>query len=158
MKTITLKVRKAYVFDEVKKASEYIGTRLVTEQDPNAFARLRLTDADDLMIERLWQEGCQVCTQVLRRYLVSVSDIAPVGNASDLSKNYVATLEVPDGFETALVPGLESSLTSYVITSTLAKWCIVADRPDAQAYTELSGVCLQDINRKLFKRNRPARA
>lgn len=62
MKTITLKVRKAYVFDEVKKASEYIGTRLVTEQDPDAFARLRLTDADDLMLERLWQEGCQACT------------------------------------------------------------------------------------------------
>lgn len=89
---------------------------------------------------------------------MSVSDIAPVGNAADLSKDYAATLEVPDGFETALMPGLESSLASYVITSALAKWCLVANRPDAQAYTELSNVCLQDINRKLFKRNRPARA
>lgn len=157
MEQVKLTVRKAYVFDEVRKASEYIGKKLVTPQDPDAYARLSLTDADNLMLERLWQEGCQMGIQSLKRYLSSVNDFVTKGNTSDLSKNLEVTLDMPDNFDVNLVPGIESSLSSYIVTTMLAKWCLVANRPDAQAYMELSNVSLQDINKKLFKRNRPVR-
>lgn len=157
MKQVDIKIHKAYVFNEVRKASQYIGQRLVSEQDPGAFTRVGLTEADNLLLERLWQEGCELALQTVRRYLAAHEDTRTPGNGCDLSRDFQAQLAMPDGFDEHLVPGIESSLTSYIVTTMLAKWCMVADKQDAQAYMQLAEVALQDANRKLFKRNRPQR-
>lgn len=156
-KFVTLRVQKPYVFDEVKKASEYMGQKLVTEQDPGAYARVSATDADEVALERFWQEGCGLATQALQRYMVAEGEAPGKGGVRSLSRDYVVTLSLPDGFDEGLSRSLERSLSSYIVTSMLAKWCLLANRADAQAYMDLSGVALQDINRKLYKRNRPSR-
>lgn len=156
-KVVTLTVRKARVFDEVMKTTEYMGKKLVGEQDKGAYVRVAATDADGLMLERFWLEGCGLAAQALRRYAVGECRLSGKGGVPDMAKDYEVTLRLPGGFDAATAPDLERSLFSYIVTTMLSKWCLLANRTDAQAYMELSNVSLQDINRKLFNRKRPER-
>lgn len=72
MKEIELSVNKANVYTEVAKTTAYTGSKM--QDDKEAYSRIFATDEDREMLERFWVEACNGATELLKQFIVTVSD------------------------------------------------------------------------------------
>lgn len=71
---VTLDIYKDEVYTEVAQTSSYAGAKM--DDDPNAYERIFTTDEDKSQLERFWNESCVTFCEIMKRYLVSESDLS----------------------------------------------------------------------------------
>lgn len=70
---VTLDIYKDEVYTEVAQTSSYTGAKM--DDDANAYERIFTTDEDKSQLERFWNESCVTFCEIMKRYLVSESDL-----------------------------------------------------------------------------------
>ncbi len=145
METIAVQVNKKGVYEEVAKATDYTGSKLL-DNDEHARDRILATDEDLAEIGRFWDEAMLVVNERLKAMLVSGISVVD---------SYKATIEVSKAFDKELTGSVESTLQNFFITSIIGQWFRYTNKAEAESYLKQSVDFLDAVERLLYSRKRP---
>jgi hypothetical protein len=155
MKNVTLIVNKAYVYDEVAKTTSYAGAKMMAE-DSTAYDRIFTTDEDRLLLERFWNETCNMVTNRLKPFIISI-DSQPISHGIDLSRDYKVELGLSSSYDDVLTEAINTSLFNFFVAMIVSKWFIVANKAEAESYAVGSAGIMEDVMRKIYYKKKPQR-
>lgn len=184
METITIQIFQDDVYEEVAKATDYTGSKLI---DGDEGARDRILAADDDLAElsRFWEESVLATNENLKEMLVSgrtklISTIAVIDpvptppiistqseNANAVSPvlppvtlgktGYEAVIEVSKSFDKVLTASVQSTLRSFFIASIIGQWFKFANKGEAKDYFTQAADMMETAERLLYSRRKPTR-
>lgn len=179
METITIKIFQDDVYEEVAKATDYTGSKLI---DGDEGARNRILAADDDLAElgRFWEESVLATNENFKEMLVSgktktisltvVEPTTPVlpgdlvmqTSLPDISVSagktgYEAVFEVSKSFDKALTASVQSTLRSFFIASIIGQWFKFANKGEAKDYFMQASDMMETAERLLYSRRKPTR-
>lgn len=143
--SITVTLNKADVDEEVAKATDYTGSKLI-EEDGRARDRILMSDEDQKSLKRFWTEAIDAITERLR-------DI--VANTEDSSTDTKLTIIVSKAYDTTLNSSVQSSLRSFVISHTVGRWFQFANKKESTDYLAQARLDLDKAEHLLYSRRRP---
>lgn len=175
METITIQVLKNDVYEEVAKATDYTGSKLI-DGDENARDRILAADDDLADLGRFWEEAVLAVNENFKEMLVSGStkNISSVSPIAPFSKNdvqeqanipdavimlrpaYEAVIEVSKSFDKTLTPSVQSTLRSFFIASIIGQWFKFANKGEASDYFSQASELLESAERLLYSRKKPS--
>ncbi len=179
METIDIQIMRDEVYEEVAKATDYTGSKLIDGDDT---ARDRILAADDDLAElgRFWDESVLAVNENFKEMLISGSTqnvgglLPPViatstnePEAQAISPDrpiviagkpaYVAKIEVSKSFDKALTASVQSTLRSFFIASIIGQWFKFANKGEAKDYFTQAAEMLETAERLLYSRRKPTR-
>lgn len=177
METITIQIFQEDVYEEVAKATDYTGSKLI---DGDESARDRILAADDDLAElgRFWEESVLATNENLKEMLVSgrtkritptLDPIFPIQPADKpatqaeiaiptLGKvGYEAVIEVSKSFDKVLTASVQSTLRSFFIASIIGQWFKFTNKGEAKDYFSQAADMMETAERLLYSRKKPTR-
>ena len=180
METITIHIFQDDVYEEVAKATDYTGSKLI---DGDEGARDRILAADDDLAElgRFWEESVSATNERLKEMLVSgkttriipiISELETINPTTpDVSAGnvaiqadtavvigktgYAAVIEVSKSFDKALTASVQSTLRSFFIASIIGQWFKFANKGEAKDYFMQASDMIETAERLLYSRRKP---
>lgn len=153
MDIVTVLVDRGDVYEEVAKASDYTGSKLIGE-DEGARDRILATDEDLAEMGRLWDEATAGANDCLKEMLVR-------GGTVDLGsgggKGYEAVLEVSGGYDKELTGSVREALRGFIISYIISGWFAYTNKGEAEVYAARATEWLGMARGLLYTRRRPAR-
>lgn len=183
METIIIRIVRDDVYEEVAKATDYTGSKLI-DGDATARDRILAVDEDLASLGRFWDETCAALNEALKAMLISgrtktfidasegiqkASSTAPSVSetaSGTLDKypevmigkiGYEGRIEVSKSFDKALTDSVESTLRSYFIASIIGQWFKFANKGEASDYLRQAAEMLESAERLLYSRKKPSR-
>ena len=156
MKEVILKVNKAQVYDEGAKTTSYAGLKAMTKDDMASYSRMFTTDEDRMMLERFWNETCDMVTDTLKPFLSSVSEVT-ISHGVELSRDYSITLEMSNSYDERLTESINNSIYSYFVQSITGKWFAFGDKEEVEPYLKGAAAFLTEALQKLYYKKKPVR-
>ena len=156
METITIKVLKKEVYEEVAKATDYTGSKLIHSDDS---ARERILAADDDLADlgRFWDETVLVANESLKEMLVSgETKSAATETLGESIPAYVAVIEVSMSFDKILTESVQSTIRSFFIASIIGQWFKFANKGEAGDYFAQAADMMETAERLLYSRRKPS--
>lgn len=182
METITIQIFQDDVYEEVAKATDYTGSKLIDGDDG---ARDRILAADDDLAElgRFWDESVLAVNENFKEMLVSgktktitlreLNPITPVypNQAGDMAMQalastttqpigktgYEAVIEVSKSFDKTLTASVQSTVRSFFIASIIGQWFKFANKGEAKDYFTQGAEMMETAERLLYSRRKPTR-
>lgn len=152
MISATFTVSKAEVYNEVAKTTSYTGIKMSGDD----YTRIFTTDEDRMMLERFFNEAANGMTDVLKPFLVTVSDTSPL-HCIDLTRNYEVVLELSSSYDENLNGSIESSMFSYFTNFIVGNWYKFANKGETEQYLASAASMVMDIKSKIYYRKKPRR-
>ena len=174
METIEITIYKDDVYEEVAKATDYTGAKLI-DGDANARDRILATDSDLSDLSRFWEEAVLATNERLKEMLVSgatkqvtqfVEAVSKETEAQALPPDhiqvklrtaYVAKLEVSKSFDKELAPSVQSTLRNFFIFSIIGQWYKLANKGEAADNFTQAEEMMSAAERLLYSRKKPTR-
>lgn len=178
METITIQIFQEDVYEEVAKATDYTGSKLI-DGDESARDRILATDDDLAELGRFWDESVLATNENLKEMLVSgrTKRITPIleptypaqGVASEPATQadiavptpgrlgYEAVIEVSKSFDKVLTASVQSTLRSFFIASIIGQWFKFANNGEANDYFTQAADMMETAERLLYSRKKPTR-
>lgn len=154
--TYNIQIGKARVMDEVRKTTEYIGSKSVSEQDPGAYERITAVDANREQLDRYWTEACDGATRALAHWVESVRSQSLTHHPEIGSdRDYLVKLAMPTNWDNAYLPVVNETLLSYLVNSIVAKWLLIVQPDQASAYATLAAGGELQLGQMMLYRKRP---
>lgn len=178
METITIRIFQDDVYEEVAKATDYTGSKLI-DGDDGARDRI-LAGGDDLAeLGRFWEESVLATNENFKEMLVSGgtrlitakqgrvygSDVFAAEPESEAGVaisptgkiGYEAVIEVSKSFDKCLKASVESTLRSFFIASIIGQWFKFANKGEANDYFTQGAEMMETAERLLYSRKKPTR-
>ena len=155
MEAITIQVFKDDVYEEVAKATDYTGAKLI-DGDEKARDRILATDNELSDLGRFWEQSVLATNERLKEMVVS-GTTKEVEEDEEKKTAYVAVLEVSKSFEKELTPNVQSALRNFFITSIIGQWFKFANKGEATDYFTQASDMMNGAERLLYSRKRPPR-
>jgi hypothetical protein len=159
--TITIQIIQDDVYEEVAKATDYTGAKLI---DSDADARDRILAADDDLAElsRFWEESTLAVNEHFKEMLISgksgqIKTTETHGDSRLPPFGYEAVIEVSKSFDKALATSVQSTLRSFFIASIIGQWFKFANKGEAKEYFTQAAEMMETAERLLYSRRKPAR-
>ena len=146
METITISVSQEDVYEEVAKATDYTGAKLINT-DGDARDRIMAADDDLANLGRFWEESVSAANENMKEMLVSGKTIEREGK-----KGYEAEIEVSKAFDKTLSESVQSTIRSF-----LAQWFKFANKGEAKDYFAQASEMMEAAERLLYSRRKPTR-
>lgn len=174
METITIQIFQDDVYEEVAKATDYTGSKLM-DGDESARDRILAADDDLTSLGRFWEEAVFAANENLKEMLVSgrtkqIRAISPDSTipqtgttsvshpiAAAAKTGYEAVIEVSKSFDKALTASVQSTLRSFFIASIIGQWFKFANKGEALDYFTQAAGMMEAAERLLYSRRKPAR-
>lgn len=177
METITINIFKDDVYEEVAKATDYTGSKLI-DGDEKARDRILAADADLDTLGRFWDETVMACNENFKEMLVSgqtksvsyntaeqgVPVVQPRATMGDIALSllptkpaYVAVIEVSKSFDKTLTESVQATIRSYFIAAIIGQWFKFANKGEAGDYFTQAADMLDGAERMLYSRRKPTR-
>ncbi len=151
MATVQIEISRSDVYDEVGKATDYTGSKMISEDDRMARDRVYAGTEDLAMMTRFWNEAIATVNESFKELLVSGSDIE-----SGDKTTYQLLLSVSAAYDAALTQSVQSSIRSFFIMSITGNWFRYTNKPDAAEYLANASAMLQQADRLLYTRRSPS--
>ena len=137
------------VYDEVAKATDYTGSRLV-DADAHTRDRILMGDAEQSDLRRFWEEAVLGVNENFKEMLLSGATVSvEQGDA------YEAVLEVSKSFDKLLTSSIQSVIRSYFISVIIGQWFKLANKAEAADYFAQGTEALEAAERMLYSRKKP---
>lgn len=143
MITVVLTVSKDTVYQEVAKTTAYTGAKM--KDEPQAYDRIPVIEADKVQLDRFWEEACHTATQLFMPFLVT----------TDQEVDYVATLQMSGSYDANLNDSVQGALGSMFINHLIRKWFEVTNRGDLELYQQLEIDALRKLRSMIYYRKKP---
>ena len=154
MEAITIHVLQDEVYEEVAKATDYTGSKLVDADDE---ARDRILAGDDELsdLSRFWDESVLAVNENFKEMLIN-GETKQIESKPGVKKvGYEATIEVSRSFDKVLTSSVQSTLRSFFIASIIGQWFKFANKGEANEYFTQSTEMIEAAERLLYSRKRP---
>lgn len=151
METITIQIIQDDVYEEVAKATDYTGSKLI-DGDENARGRILAADDDLAELGRFWEESVLATNENLKEMLVSGRTKEILGKTG-----YEAVIEVSKSFDKVLTASVQSTLRSFFIASIIGQWFKFANKGEAKDYFMQAAEMMETAERLLYSRRKPTR-
>lgn len=150
METITIQIFQHDVYDEVAKATDYTGAKLI-DGDEKARDRILAADDDLATLDRFWEESVMATNERFKQILVS-------GTTRQFADKtvYEGILEVSRAFDKTLTESIQSTIRSFFIASIIGQWFKFANKGEASDYFAQGAELIEAAERMLYSRKRPA--
>lgn len=155
METITIQVSKDDVYEEVAKATDYTGAKLING-DENARDRILATDSDLSDLSRFWEESVLATNERLKEMVVS-GETKSVDVDKSTKIVYEVTLEVSKSFDRSLTANVQSAIRNFFIASIIGQWFKFSNKGEAKDYFSQAGEMMNGAERLLYSRKKPTR-
>jgi hypothetical protein len=155
METITITVYKDDVYEEVAKATDYTGAKLI-DGDEKARDRILATDDELSDLGRFWEESVLATNERLKEMVVS-GETKELTTDEGTKMAYEAVLEVSKSFDKELAPNVQSALRNFFINSIIGQWFKFANKEEATDYFTQAGDMMGGAERLLYSRKKPTR-
>lgn len=155
METITIQVSKDDVYEEVAKATDYTGAKLI-DGDESARDRILATDSDLSDLSRFWEESVLATNERLKEMVVS-GETKSVEVDKSTKIVYKVTLEVSKSFDKSLKDNVQSAIRNFFIASIIGQWFKFSNKSEAKDYFSQAGEMMNGAERLLYSRKRPTR-
>ncbi len=155
METITIQVSKDDVYEEVAKATDYTGAKLI-DGDENARDRILATDSDLSDLSRFWEESVLATNERLKEMVVS-GETKSVEVDKSTKIVYKVTLEVSKSFDKSLKDNVQSAIRNFFIASIIGQWFKFSNKGEAKDYFSQAGEMMNGAERLLYSRKKPTR-
>ena len=155
METITIQVFKDDVYEEVAKATDYTGAKLI-DGDENARDRILATDSDLSDLSRFWEESVLATNERLKEMVVR-GETKSVEVDKSIKIVYEVTLEVSKSFDKSLTANVQSAIRNFFIASIIGQWFKFSNKGEAKDYFSQAGEMMNGAERLLYSRKRPTR-
>lgn len=155
METITIQVSKDDVYEEVAKATDYTGAKLI-DGDENARDRILATDSDLSDLSRFWEESVLATNERLKEMVVS-GETKSVDMDKSTKIVYEVTLEVSKSFDKSLTANVQSAIRNFFIASIIGQWFKFSNKGEAKDYFSQAGEMMNGAERLLYSRKKPTR-
>lgn len=156
MITVEFNINKRLVYNEVAKATSYIGKNKMTAEDEGAYERVFASDADRLMLENYWNDAADRLTGRVRLFLTEVST-SPASDTLQLDNNYYLKLTVSDEYNPAMTDSIQTGMFNYFVESIIYNWLTLQNDDDAKVHAAQAVILLQELTDRLYSRKRPQR-
>lgn len=179
MEKITIQIFKDDVYEEVAKATDYTGAKLI-DGDEKARDRILATDNELSDLGRFWEESVLATNERLKEMLVSgttkyvtvplasskmagtvaeqtMPPLRPPMAEVELKTAYEAVLEVSKSFDKELTSNVQSAIRNFFITSIIGQWFKFANKGEASDYFKQAGEMMDGAERLLYSRKKPTR-
>lgn len=178
METITIQIIQSDVYEEVAKATDYTGSKLI-DGDENARDRILAADDDLAELGRFWEESVLATNENLKEMLVSgrtkriasatidpIYPVLPTDNPATQADavipavgkiGYEAVIEVSKSFDKVLTASVQSTLRSFFIASIIGQWFKFANKGEANDYFTQAADMMETAERLLYSRRKPTR-
>ena len=175
METITVVIFKDDVYEEVAKATDYTGAKLI-DGDEKARDRILATDSELSDLGRFWEECVLATNERLKEMLISGTTkqvqvtlaSSPFSDAPAEQKMpplkpvimktaYEAVLEVSKSFDKELTDNVQSALRNFFIFSIIGQWFKLANKGEAADNFAQAGEMMNGAERLLYSRKKPTR-
>lgn len=156
METITIRVYRDDVYDEVAKATDYRGTKL-SDGDEAVRDRILAADDDLATLGRFWEEAVLVVNERLKLMLVTGMTRSVPDDTGSEHPAYVALLEVSRSFDKELTESVQQAVRSFFIAQVVAQWFLLANKQEAADYLTQAQEMFDGAERLLYSRMRPRR-
>lgn len=143
MITVVLTVNKDTVYQEVAKTTAYTGAKM--KDEPQAYDRIPVIDADKVQLDRFWREACHTATQLFMPFLVT----------TEQNVDYVATLQMSSSYDVNLNDSVQGALGSMFVNHLIRKWFEVTNRGDLELYQQLEIDALRKLRSMIYFRKKP---
>ena len=143
MITVVLTVSKDTVYQEVAKTTAYTGAKM--KDEPQAYDRIPVIDADKVQLDRFWREACHMATQLFMPFLVTTEQNA----------DYVAELQMSSSYDVSLNDSVQGALGSMFVNHLIRKWFEVTNRGDLELYQQLEIDALRKLRSMIYFRKKP---
>lgn len=150
---VTFDIHKDEVYTEVAQTSSYTGAKM--DDDANAYERIFTTDEDKSQLERFWNESCVTYCEIMKRYLVSESDLKDTTESTVIGHRF--EMDFSRSFDAALLPSMRQELFSYFVMNITAKWYGFTNKNEAGEYAAAAASLLEGIHRKACYKRKPQR-
>lgn len=120
---IEIKIWTSDVISLVHKKTAYVGAKMVG--DPNAYARIATTEADEEFLVDAMNEGCTLLYDALQRY----DPVASV-NESDVS----VSLKMPNSYDTGVSSAVKDKLREFFSDYAVSAWFMATNKAEAEVY------------------------
>ncbi|MCM1356433.1 MAG: hypothetical protein NC212_08520 [Staphylococcus sp.] len=147
MTPISITIEKEQVYEEVAQTTAYTGAKM--DGDEDAYDRISTIDEDQGLLERFWNESCVAVCGKLRRFLK--------GGFTEESSKFALVLEVPSGFNPALLVSMQKELFSFFVMNITAKWYAFTNKKEAGDYAVSAMTLLEGVHRKACYKKKPSR-
>jgi hypothetical protein len=159
---IRLTVDKAKVMTEVAKTTAYVAHKMdIAEDAADPYGRIPTVDEDTEMLDRFFSEAANGAADALKEWLAEVNEPrrSPVATLTDATATdeLAYNLHLTGNFKTAVLSSMASSLFSYFVNAICAKWFLMTNKAEAEAYTSMATAHMDDVTSKLYHRVRPTR-
>ena len=155
METITIQVFKDDVYEEVAKATDYTGAKLI-DGDESARDRILATDSDLSDLSRFWEESVLATNERLKEMVVK-GETKSVEVDKSTKIVYEVTLEVSKSFDKSLMANVQSAIRNFFIASIIGQWFKFSNKSEAKDYFSQAGEMMNGAERLLYSRKRPTR-
>lgn len=173
METITIQIIQSDVYEEVAKATDYTGSKLI-DGDENARERILAVDDDLSELSRFWEESVLATNENLKEMLVSGATkqlpLVQVGDVvekvetlavADLPSvrtrtGYEAVIEVSKSFDKTLTASVQSTLRSFFIATIIGYWFKFANKGESADYFAQAAEFMTAAERLLYSRRKPS--
>lgn len=143
MNNVSFNISKAKVYNEVAKTTSYGGKK--AQDDGSAYERVRTTTEDEELLNRFWDEACDMVTSIVKPFLVSVND----------DTDFTLDLSLPERYDTNLNDMLKDTAFSFIVNVIIAKWYEIANKDEVQKYTDMATALEAKIKSVVFHRKKP---
>ncbi len=178
METITVQIFKDDVYEEVAKATDYTGAKLI-DGDEKARDRILATDSELSDLSRFWEECVLATNERLKQMLLSgttkevqvaikppllydteasaQASISPIQPVPITRTAYEAVIEVSKSFDKGLTDNVQSALRNFFIFSIIGQWFKLANKGEAADNFAQAGEMMNGAERLLYSRKKPTR-
>ena len=153
METITVQIFKDDVYEEVAKATDYTGAKLI-DGDEGARDRILATDSDLSDLGRFWEESVLATNERLKEMIVSGATKQIPVTITLQSKEVEAQSK---SFDKGMKDNVQSALRNFFIASIIAQWFKLANKGEAADYFNQAGEMMDGAERLLYSRKIPTR-
>lgn len=171
METITIQIFQSDVYEEVAKATDYTGSKLI-DGDDNARERILAVDDDLSELSRFWEESVLATNENLKEMLVSgatkqipnvqvLPGVVETLAIEDLPSartrtGYEAVIEVSKSFDKTLTASVQSTLRSFFIATIIGYWFKFANKGESADYFAQAAEFMTAAERLLYSRRKPS--
>lgn len=157
METITIHIYRDDVYEEVEKATDYTGSKLI-DGDEGARDRILAADDDLAVLGRFWEESVAAVNENFKEMLVSGATKDVSLQPDSLKRTaYEGVIEVSVAFDKGLTASVQSTLRSFFIASIIGQWFKFANKGEAGDYFTQAAEMLDTAERLLYSRKKPKR-
>lgn len=148
MTEINLTVTFENIYEEVNKATSFLGVKNKLDNGKSAYDQVFTTDADKVILERFKDEATDMLIGLFKRFLTDY-DGTPDG--------LTITLNMPSSFKDGLQSSMNHSMKLFFTNYIIAKWCEITCPEKAKEYADNAAQQLKDIKEKLYYKKPPTR-